>query len=302
MFIILANIILYFIIETAMDRPFFSVIIPTYNRAGFLKIAAQSVLSQSFDDFELIIVDDGSSDETKNTISSFPDKRIRYIHQPHRGVSSSRNNGVKEARGEFICFLDSDDRFVQRKLEIAKEYIEKHPEYKIFHTEEIWYRNGKILGQKIYHKKPTGWVFNNAVTICCIGISTSAVHKSIFKDIGLFDETMPACEDYDFWLRTAAKYPFYLINKSLTIKEGGHFDQQSKKYEAMDRFRIYALKKIIESGKLSRKNHEIAALELKKKCQIYIHGAEKRGKTSEANYYRELTSKVNSKYENRPLI
>lgn len=281
-----------------MKKPFFSVIIPTYNRADFLKISVESVFRQTFRGFELIIVDDGSTDNTANLVKELSSKDnranlTRYIYQNHQGVSFARNKGISLAQGKFICFLDSDDRFRAEKLEITRNYIKKYPQYKIFHTEEIWYRNGAILSQKIYHKKPHGFVFPTAVKLCCISISTAAIKKDVFDNFGIFDETLPACEDYDFWLRVTCKLPVYLIPEYLTIKEGGHHGQQSKKFPAMDKFRIYALAKILENGSLKKEDYKIALEELKNKCNIYITGAGKRGKIKEVDYYKNIIKTFN---------
>ena len=273
-----------------MKNPFFSVIIPTYNRAYFLKIAIDSVLAQTFTDYELIVVDDGSQDNTKGLINEINNAKIKYICQPNQGPAAARNRGIKQAKGKFFCFLDSDDRFLNQKLEITYRYIQEYPGHKVFHTEEIWYRKGNLLPQKGYHKKPSGKIFENAAKICCISISTSTIKKEVFKTVGLFDERMLVCEDYDFWLRVTAKFPVCLIGRYLTIKEGGHPDQQSKKYPAIDRFRIYALKKILEGATLNDQDYKIARAELKNKCSIYIKGAVKRGKTDEVNRYRKLIS------------
>jgi len=274
--------------------PFFSVIIPTYNRDLFLNIAIRSVLEQTFSDYELIVVDDGSTDNTKKVVEKYRLKnlsKIKYIYQENKGPASSRNTGIKNAIGLYICFLDSDDRFRQNKLEITYDYIKRYPKYKIFHTEEIWYRNSKLLPQKKYNKKPSGFVFKDAVKRCSISISTVAIHRDIFGDIGLFDENLLACEDYDFWLRATSKYPVKLISHYLTIKEGGHPDQQSSKYEVMDRFRIYALKKILENNSLSKENYNYALEALIKKCNIVINGALKRKKYSEVYEYNILINR-----------
>jgi len=275
-----------------MKNPFFSIIIPTYNRADFLNIAIHSVLNQDFDNYELIIVDDGSTDKTKNIISNIKNKRLKYIHQPHKGVSAARNKGLNLVKGKFICFLDSDDRFCKNKLSITLEYTKKYPKCKMFHTEEIWYRKGNLLPQKLHHKKPSGSAFKNVVKLCCIGMSTTAIEKEVFKEIGNFDEKLMACEDYDFWLRATAKFDISLIPYHLTIKEGGHSDQQSKKYPTMDIFRIYSLQKILESKKLTKNYQRIALDELKHKCAIYIKGALKRDKIPEINKYQKLIEKV----------
>ncbi|MCK9615400.1 MAG: glycosyltransferase family 2 protein [Candidatus Omnitrophica bacterium] len=293
-----------------MQHPFFSVIIPTYNRKQFLKIALASILAQTFNDYEVIVIDDGSSDGTREMLEGRgawnpPSPRlqrtgvgrgekIKYIYQENKGPAAARNLGIKNAKGKFICFLDTDDRFREDKLKVTYDYIKNHPQYKIFHTEEIWYRKGSLLTQKIYHKKPTGWVFENAVRMCSISISTAAIEKNIFNEVGLFDESMPACEDYDFWLRVTNKYKVLLIPYYLTIKEGGHPDQQSFKYPAMDTFRIYALKKMLETKTLSGDNFKIAAGELRKKCEIFIKGALKRGKIKEAKYHRTLIEKFST--------
>ncbi|MFA5270728.1 MAG: glycosyltransferase family A protein [Candidatus Omnitrophota bacterium] len=282
-----------------MKKPFFSVIIPTYNRKDFLRIAIDSVLSQTFHNYELIIVDDGSDDGTKEIMddernTKDAENKIKYLHQTHQGVSQARNTGITAADGEFICFLDSDDRFRQDKLKITHQYTKKYPDYKIFHTEEIWYRNGEYLPQKEHHKKPFGWVFENSVKLCSIGLSTTAINKTIFKKIGLFDKDFPACEDYDFWLRATPKFPVYLIPEYLTIKEGGRSDQLSRKYPAMDTFRIYALKKVIKSGILSKKEYDMALSELKKKSEIYIKGAQKRGRLEEVNLCKKLIQELDN--------
>ncbi|MFH1767826.1 MAG: glycosyltransferase [Candidatus Omnitrophota bacterium] len=275
-----------------MNNPLFSVIIPAFNRAAFLKISVESVLNQTLSDFELIIIDDGSTDKTEKTIKEMKDKRIKYISQPHGGVSSARNKGLLAAKGKLISFLDSDDRFRKTKLEITYNYIQKFPQIKIFHSNEIWYRNGSILTQKEYHKKPQGDVFSQALRLCCISISAATVLKEVFDETGLFDETMEVCEDYDFWLRATAKYHVKLIPQALTLKEGGHSDQQSKRFPAMDKYRIYSINKLLQSNRLTETQREETIKELKRKCAIYINGAAKRRKFNEVKYYTELIEKL----------
>ncbi len=270
---------------------FFSVIIPTYNRRDFLKKAVDSVLNQTFKDFELIIVDDGSQDNTKELVYSYQDDRIIYIYQENKGPSGARNTGIKKAKAEWLCFLDSDDWWDKKKLEITYKYIKENPTYKIFHTEEIWFRRGKFLNQKKIHKKYGGYIFDKCLGLCRVSISTVCIHKSIFEDVGLFDEELPCCEDYDFWLRVSYKYPLYLIPLPLTLKEGGHPDQVSKKYWGLDRFRIKAISKLLDSGVLNSQQYELAFKELERKCQIYIRGCLKRGKFQEAQAYYKLIEK-----------
>lgn len=270
------------------NKLFFSIIIPTFNRKNFLNIAINSVLQQTFKDFELIIIDDGSSDGTAKFTQKINDSRISYVWQHHKGVSSARNKGITESHGEIITFLDSDDRFRMHKLETMYKFIKRFPHYKIYHTEEIWYKNGALLSHKSHHTKPEGFVFTEALRQCCISMSTVGIRKDIFKKVGLFDENLVACEDYDFWLRVTSQYPVKLIPEILTIKEGGHLGQQSKKYPAMDRFRIYAIDKLLKSGHLKPKQRKLAIEELKRKCTILINGAVKRNKTQDVKYYNSL--------------
>jgi len=275
------------------DTPLFTVIIPTFNRKDFLKIAVNSVFDQTFDDFEIIIIDDGSTDDTKQMLYEYSDKRIKYFYQENKGVSFARNKGLEQSNGKYIAFLDSDDRWVANKLEKTFEFINNFPEIKIFHTEEVWYRRGRLLNQKKKHKKPDGYVYFNALPICCIGMSTSVVNRDVFDDIGIFDQSLPACEDYDFWLRATSRYEVKLIPQSLTIKDGGRADQLSLQ-PGLDKYRIAALDKILRSGTLNDEQYEKTREELIKKCIIYLNGAKKRGKLDEVKHYQSIYAKYSS--------
>lgn len=266
-------------------------IIPTFNRKKFLTKSVTSVLEQTYDNFELIVVDDGSSDGTELLMAQFKDKRIRFIRQKNRGVSAARNAAMRAANGDFYAFLDSDDRWRKEKLENAASYIHKFPKISIFHTEEIWYRAGKLLNQKKKHQKPTGFVYTKALALCVISISTAIVKKQVFEKVGLFDETLEACEDYDFWLRATNKYEVKLIPESLTIKDGGRRDQLSSSVWGLDRFRIKALGKMLDSGDLTPENFKATLTEFRKKCKIFAKGAKKRGKIKEAAAYIKLRDK-----------
>ncbi|MFC2061357.1 glycosyltransferase family 2 protein [Elusimicrobiota bacterium] len=269
----------------------YSVIIPSYNRKLFLGKAVETVLSQSYAEFEIIIIDDGSTDGTKELLEKYEDERIRYIYQDNRGVSSARNRGLKEAQGEYIAFLDSDDWWHRDKLTETDLAVEDNPEYLIFHTQEKWYRNGKVLNQKKIHEKPSGYIFENCLKLCSVSISTAAVKREIFEDIGSFAEDLPVCEDYDLWIRISAKYPVYLIDKVLTLKEGGHKDQLSRKYPGMDKFRIKAICRLMDSGTLDKEQYKIAFEELSRKCKIYSEGCIKRGKQTEGSRYAGIIEK-----------
>ncbi|MDC0857660.1 glycosyltransferase [Rickettsiales bacterium] len=252
-----------------------TIIIPTYNRIEFVTKAIDSVVNQDYKNWELIIIDDGSDDQSFEILSEQYQKyaNIKILTQTNKGVSSARNLGIKNASGEWIAFLDSDDFFHNNKLTSQVDYIIQNPDYTLCHTEEIWYRDGVRINPHKKHQKLDGSIFANSVKICSISISTVMVHKSIVKELGDFDESMPACEDYDFWLRITAKYPVLFLNEYLTTKHGGHADQLSRKYYAMDRFRIYALNKIITEGKLNIDQQELALAEFNKKKRILLKGA-----------------------------
>ncbi|MFC1514611.1 glycosyltransferase [Candidatus Omnitrophota bacterium] len=278
----------------------FSVVIPTYNRKQFLKLAADSVLNQNFEDFELIIVDDGSDDGTKDLIQSYSDPRLSYLYQQQKGPAGARNSGIKAARADWICFLDSDDRFRREKLATTREYIEKYPDYRIFHTEELWYRNAGYLDQKKEHKKPEGDVFEKALALCCLSPSAACVHKDVFAKAGLFDEDFPACEDYEFWLRVSIDFSVKLIPDYLTIKQGGHAGQQSDR-PGLDRLRFLAIYKTIKNSRLSRPRLTQALASLEEKAAIYIKGAEKRDKTAEAEEIENKLQEIKKDYGSKPL-
>jgi glycosyltransferase involved in cell wall biosynthesis len=269
----------------------YSVVIPTYNRVQYLKKAVDSVINQTFKDFEIIVVDDGSDDSTGELIKSYPAGRINYIRQENKGVSAARNTGIKSARGAYVAFLDSDDWWLEDKLKETDRAIKDNPDYYIYHTRERWFRSGKIHNHKKIHRKPDGDIFKKCLKLCCVSISTAVVKKQLFEKIGYFDETLPACEDYDFWLRASLKYPVFLVNKVLTEKEGGHKDQQSKKFYGMDRFRVKAIIKILDSNDISGRQYRIAFKELEKKCNIYGNGCLKRKKNEEAQIYKDIIKK-----------
>lgn len=265
---------------------FFSVIIPTYNRPELTRIAVDSVLAQSFDNFELIVVDDGSDPAFDFQLSTF--NLIR--HKENQGVSAARNTGLKAAHGEWICFLDSDDRWRKDKLSVTAEYIQKFPEYMIFHTDEIWYSSGRLINQKKKHKRPQGDVFEKSLEMCCIGPSTSCVHRSLFQQHGLFDEELPACEDYDLWLRLTCRYPVKLIPHPLTIKEGGREDQLSARH-SLDNFRIRTIDKLLKSGMLNEQQKKLALKKLREKLEIYFKGCKNNSSLSQ---YHQLLSDITS--------
>lgn len=272
------------------ENPLVSVIIPTYNRGRIVKEAIDSVLAQNFTDFELIVVDDGSTDNTQDILSSYK-KDIIVFHQENKGVSSARNRGIVSASGQFIAFLDSDDLWLPKKLSIHVNFFNANPHALICQTEEKWLRNGIRVNPKKRHKKLSGDIFEHSLYLCLVSPSAVMIKRSLFEKTGMFDESLPACEDYDMWLRVSSRYPVYLIDTQLIIKRGGHADQLSRS-SGLDRYRIQSLKKIIESNLLTDEQEKIAFKVLKEKCDIYANGCLKRGRKEKALYYNNLAKGV----------
>lgn len=253
-----------------------SVIIPSHNRARLLPRCLDSVLAQTRPPDEIIIVDDGSTDGTAALVAErYPD--VRLMAQPNRGVSAARNAGVRGARGDWLAFLDSDDAWLPAKLERQCQTIEKDPEQQALHTNEVWIRNGVRVNQKRKHKKRGGFIFQHCLPLCVISPSSVMLHRRVFAQVGLFDETLPVCEDYDLWLRICARMPVSFIDEPLVVKYGGHEDQLSKRHWGMDRFRIRALDKILNDEALAAPDRHAALAMLVEKASIYLRGAKKHG-------------------------
>jgi GT2 family glycosyltransferase len=274
--------------------PKVSVIIPTFNRPQKVVRAVTSVLNQRAKDFEIIVVDDGSSDSTNRALGKYM-STIKYIRQPvTRGVSAARNIGIKSSMAPWVAFLDSDDYWLHDKLCSQMKFIDQNAETVACQTKEIWIRKGKRVNPKTKHKKPSGDVFRQSLKLCLVSPSSVIVKRSLFEEVGLFDESLPAAEDYDLWLRISCRYPIYLIDKELVVKEGGHEDQLSQRFTGMDRFRIRAIVKVIESGILSSDQISAAMEELSIKCRIYGNGCIKRGKIEEGYFYLSLPKRLAS--------
>lgn len=261
-----------------------SVIITTYNRKGFLYDAVVSVIQQDHKDKEIIVVDDGSTDKSFSIVKDLP---VRYIWKPNGGISSARNTGIRLSRGDYIAFLDVDDRWLKNKLSVQLNAMIETG-YSISYTDEVWLKNNKRINQKERHRKYSGHIFERCLPLCIISPSSVVIKRDVFDSVGLFDESLPVCEDYDMWLRISSRYPILFIDRPFIIKNGGHEDQLSKKYEVMDRFRIKSLVRLIDSNTLDRDMRIKAAAELERKCHIVAKGALKRGRIDEARSLLEL--------------
>lgn len=257
-----------------------SVVIPTYNRCAFLRDAVNSVLCQQGVVFELIVVDDGSTDDTRKLVESYG-PAVKYLHQSNSGVSAARNKGLETASGEWLAFLDSDDFWLPGKLRSQLDYLAANPTLKLCQTEELWIRNGLRWNPRKYHTKPSGYCFPQLLERCLVSPSAVVIHREVFADVGLFDEDLPACEDYDLWLRIGCRYPIGLLSRPLIVKRGGHSDQLSSSISILDKYRIAALFKILFSDSLSPSQQGLVLQTLEKKCRIYGRGCLRRGRIQE---------------------
>jgi glycosyltransferase involved in cell wall biosynthesis len=268
--------------------PKVSVIIPTYNRLPMLKEAVDSVLVQEFEDMELIVVDDGSTDKTVEEMKR-RGGRVRLIqHSRNKGVSAARNKGILHARGKYIAFLDSDDLWAKGKLGIQVSFLDDNPHYPICYTDEIWVRRGKRVNPMLKHSKYSGWIFEKCLPLCIISPSSVMMKRTLFSRVGLFDEALPVCEDYDFWLRVSARFPIFFIDRKLIVKRGGHPDQLSQRSWGNDRCRVIALEKLLSEPYIGSEERGMILREMQKKCSILYKGFLKRGNAAEARHYQEM--------------
>ena len=262
-----------------------SVVIPTLNRINTLQRALDSVINQTYKPAEIIVVDNGSSDGTLKFLrEQYP--KITILTEKKIGVSSARNKGIKKSINQWIALLDSDDAWHPKKLEIQTSMLDSAlKEYNLIHTDEVWFRNNKHINQMKKHKKQGGYIFERCLSLCCISPSSVLFKKNILDKVGLFDESLPVCEDYDMWLKICSSEEVLFAQDKLTYKYGGHKDQLSKSYWGMDRFRIKSIENIIKNFDLTYEQKKQAKKELIKKLKIIINGAFKRNNLSIVNEF-----------------
>jgi len=264
-----------------------SVVIPTFNRKGFVQKALESVLNQTVEVDEIIIVDDGSNDNTRENLKN--NSSIKYIYQENSGVSSARNKGIFEAKNDWIAFLDSDDIWHEEKIEKQIQLHLQNDSILISHTDELWNRNNKIIKQKHHQLKPSGFCFLDNIPSCKIGPSTTLLHKSILEDVGYFDEELIVCEDYDLWLRILHKYELGYLDEKLITKYAGHENQLSFSTFAIDKYRIQALEKHLK-GEYSIEIKK----EILKKCAVLLKGAHKHNNLDIISVYEKKVFELNN--------
>jgi glycosyltransferase involved in cell wall biosynthesis len=270
--------------------PLVSVIIPTHNRARLLPRALASVIAQTLRNYECIVVDDASDDGTEQLdIVSAASQQVRYVRLPlHSGVSKARNTGVACSTGEWLAFLDSDDEWHPAKLEKQMAWLESRPGYRICQTKEIWIRHGRRVNPPATHEKKEEYIFEQSLKRCMVTPSSVVVDRALFLESGGFNESLPACEDYDLWLKITCVQPVGLVEDFLLTRYGGHPDQLSATVMGLDRFRIRSIIDLLHSNRLSPVQETLARAELVTKAVIVANGFKKRGKTEKYERYMRI--------------
>lgn len=240
-----------------------SVIIPTYNRALFLHDAITSVLKQTYQDFEILVIDDCSKDNTQEIVSSFHDKRIRYIrHEANKGEAGSRNTGIRNSNAEYVAFLDDDDEWLPEKLKLQVDLIKNSPpEVGGVYTSyvQVDRTKKKILWQWIPKKR--GNIYHDMFIKNYVGTpSTVILKRECFESVGLFDESLTYATDYDMWIRISKEFHFEYIDESL-VKYCIHENRLSANLET----RIIGIETIL------KRYDQLFALNSKSYCRYYSY-------------------------------
>lgn len=281
--------------------PYFSIVISLYNKENFIENTLKSVLNQSFTDFELIIVNDGSTDSSEEKVLQFKDSRIHYYTKKNAGISSTRNYGIKKAKSNYIAFIDADDYWYPNFLDEMFKNINSYPKLKVF-SAAIEIETSKKILQPDYSIKKTGdceivnyFAASNKRTVLCS--SSSVFHESIFKEIGTFNPKLKSGEDTDLWIRIGLVYPILFIwkilaryvydekslskNHKTTIDSINLFDYQLlektnpdlKKFLDLNRFSLAIKAKLINDNKTFKKLYnaiDINKLSLKKRFLLRL--------------------------------
>lgn len=238
-------------------HPKVSVVIPTYNSAHMAKEAVESVLAQTYTDFEVIVIDDGSVDNTESVMAPFGD-RIRYIKQENQGVSGARNTGMKEARGEYIAFLDADDLWLPERLAAEIPLLDADPNLGLVYCDWAVVSGGQVLQDSYLKDLPTasGYVFDELIETGFILTSGVVLRRACIDDVGDFDKSLAIAQDYDLWLRISYKWKVQLVERCLFTKRSldGSLSSDLTK-TALERIALYkkTLREIPDMSARSRR-------------------------------------------------
>ena len=223
------------------NRSLVSIIMPAYNAEKTIRESIQSVLEQAYQEWELLVVNDGSVDETENIVKSYSDTRIKLINQKNGGVSNARNNALKQAKGEYLSFLDSDDLWIKTKLDLQVKYLEKN-NLKFVYSKSYSFTNNSDDIKEAFKFVSLGFEDKEEILIYdFIPILTVLFHRTILEDVGFFDESLQGTEDWDMWIRILQKYEagfvkeyltkYRIIDTGLSKNFSKHFIQEEKVFQ-----------------------------------------------------------------------
>ena len=203
------------------NNPLVSIVIPAYNAEKYIGRAIKSALNQTWRDVEIIVVDDGSTDRTAETIKSFKDPRVRYIYQQNKDVGAARNYGIKESGGKYITFLDSDDEYLPQKVAKQTEFLEQNPEYQAVYCDTLQFYSDapdKLFKKGGFHS--SGDIFEELLRSSVINPNAAMIDRDILIEVGMFDERLDFPEDWELWLRIARPPKFF--GEKLGLARTGH--------------------------------------------------------------------------------
>lgn len=284
-------------------HPEVSVVVPTYNRRTMVRAAILSVLAQRGAHFELIVIDDGSSDGTADDLARLGEECggvLRIERTENRGAAAARNHGVALAQAPLIAFLDSDDIWMPSKLARQLEFMRAHPACDISQCQERWIRGGRRVNPGLRHQKRGGDIFLDSLRTCLVSASAVMMRTELFRELGGFDQTMRACEDYDLWLRILVTHEIGLLDEVLAERRGGHPDQLSATVPALDRYRILSLIKLLADSRLSAAGREAVAQVLAEKCAIYAKGLRRRERDRAAQCIERVAAQALGDWRSAP--
>jgi GT2 family glycosyltransferase len=262
-------------------------IIPTLNRPALCLKAVQSVYEQSRPPLQVIVVDDGSTEELTEVQDLLARSGGLYLRQENKGVSAARNLGVEYATQDWLAFLDSDDQWLPHKLEKQYALHQADTSLSISHTAEIWINNGVRVKQRKHHAPAEGRCFERCLEICCISASALMIRRDVFDTEGGFDVMLPVCEDYDFWIRLTRNYAIGLVPESLVLKTRDSGPQLSSAFENIDQYRVQALTKLLDSEITATEARQVKNA-LGNKLSILEKGALKRGLMGQVALYKAI--------------
>jgi glycosyltransferase involved in cell wall biosynthesis len=289
-----------------------TVVVPTCNRREMVAQALQSVLAQTYRNFELVVVDDGSTDGTPMHLMRLLGAEpraveilsrmnpaalnpffhqfvhdgipIQYQYHPNRGLGAARNRGIRHARGTYVAFLEAEDLWEPTHLQAQIAFLDGDGWARIARVGGRQAKDGTRARRSRRAEEASGWIFSQALEACPAGLSCAVVHRGCFAECGTFDENMPACDDYDLWLRLAARFPIHYVAGPEVTHRSPRPELASHSW-TWDRFRVYALEKAFQSGQLNPEQRFLVSQEIVRRCEHLVEGYRRQKSEERANFY-----------------